>query len=306
MGAGTRALIGVLLAHRNLPPGVAGDRRHRTRTGGRVGRPRGRDRRGATCPAMTGPGVVVAIGALARYPPAPAPPPSTLTTPFWRRAHDQDVRPGRAPPRSARRPVSSASRSCAPRPPASPNRPTRERVPSPRLPRRRALCAEVDERLNAHRRERRIAEAHFPRLKRLGDFDLAASKSVGVPETIALLSSLSFLDRGGAGGLLGRQWHRQVAPPDRDGPRRMRGGQAGPLCHLCRAGERLPEAQDDRGSPGSSPAMAGSTCYSSTSSAMSRSTAAAPSCCSRSSPSARSGPRSLSARTCRSPNGARS
>jgi DNA replication protein DnaC len=56
------------------------------------------------------------------------------------------------------------------------------------------LCAEVDER-NVHRRERRIAEAHFPRLKRLAEFDLAASKSVGA-ETLALLSSLSFLDRG--------------------------------------------------------------------------------------------------------------
>ncbi len=56
------------------------------------------------------------------------------------------------------------------------------------------LCAEVDER-NAHRRERRIAEARFPRQKRLSEFDLAASKSVGA-ETIALLSSLSFLERG--------------------------------------------------------------------------------------------------------------
>ena len=56
------------------------------------------------------------------------------------------------------------------------------------------LSAEVDER-NAHRRERRIAEARFPRQKRLSEFDLAASKSVGA-ETIALLSSLSFLERG--------------------------------------------------------------------------------------------------------------
>ena len=40
-----------------------------------------------------------------------------------------------------------------------------------------------------------IAEARFPRQKRLSEFDLAASKSVGA-ETIALLSSLSFLERG--------------------------------------------------------------------------------------------------------------
>lgn len=46
------------------------------------------------------------------------------------------------------------------------------------------LCAEADER-NAHRRERRIAEARFPRLKRLSEFDLGASKSVGA-ETLAL------------------------------------------------------------------------------------------------------------------------
>ena len=37
--------------------------------------------------------------------------------------------------------------------------------------------------------------ARFPRQKRLSEFDLAASKSVGA-ETIALLSSLSFLERG--------------------------------------------------------------------------------------------------------------
>ena len=36
------------------------------------------------------------------------------------------------------------------------------------------LAAELDDR-DGRRRERRIAEAHFPRLKRLADFDLSAA-----------------------------------------------------------------------------------------------------------------------------------
>lgn len=54
------------------------------------------------------------------------------------------------------------------------------------------LAAELDSR-EARRRERRIAEAHFPRIKRLGEFDLAAAPSIN-PASFAAISSLSFLE----------------------------------------------------------------------------------------------------------------
>ena len=63
------------------------------------------------------------------------------------------------------------------------------------------LAAEVDERA-AHRRQRRIAEARFPRLKRLADFDLAATPSVN-PATFSVLASLGFLAAGEPVVLLG-------------------------------------------------------------------------------------------------------
>ena len=45
------------------------------------------------------------------------------------------------------------------------------------------LSAEVDERIE-HRRQRRITEARFPRVKRLADFNLDAASTVN-PATIA-------------------------------------------------------------------------------------------------------------------------
>jgi DNA replication protein DnaC len=56
------------------------------------------------------------------------------------------------------------------------------------------LAAETDERAE-RRRTRRVAEARFPRLKRLSEFDVSVSPAV-TPETIALLASTSYLDRG--------------------------------------------------------------------------------------------------------------
>ena len=47
------------------------------------------------------------------------------------------------------------------------------------------LSAELDDR-DARRRERRIHEAHFPRLKHLADFDLAAAPTVA-PAMLATL-----------------------------------------------------------------------------------------------------------------------
>jgi DNA replication protein DnaC len=63
------------------------------------------------------------------------------------------------------------------------------------------LAAEVDERAE-RRRQRRIAEARFPRAKRLADFDLGASPSIN-PATFSMLASLGFLHAGEPVVLLG-------------------------------------------------------------------------------------------------------
>jgi DNA replication protein DnaC len=56
------------------------------------------------------------------------------------------------------------------------------------------LGAEVEER-DARRRERRIAEARFPRTKTLADFDLAAAPTIP-PATLAALSALAWVTAG--------------------------------------------------------------------------------------------------------------
>lgn len=63
------------------------------------------------------------------------------------------------------------------------------------------LSAEVDERTE-RRRRRRVAEARFPRLKRLVDFDLGAAPTVS-PAVLASLASCSYLDAGEPVVLLG-------------------------------------------------------------------------------------------------------
>ena len=62
------------------------------------------------------------------------------------------------------------------------------------------LSAEIDDRAE-RRRTRRIREARFPRSKRLGDFDVAASPVEAV--TIATLASTTYLDKGEPVVLLG-------------------------------------------------------------------------------------------------------
>ena len=64
------------------------------------------------------------------------------------------------------------------------------------------LAAEVDERAE-RRRGRRVTEARFPRIKRLGDFDVTANPGVNA-ETVSLLASCAYLDRGEPVVLLGR------------------------------------------------------------------------------------------------------
>jgi DNA replication protein DnaC len=63
------------------------------------------------------------------------------------------------------------------------------------------LSAEVDDRAD-RRRERRIREAKFPRVKRLADFDLSAAPTVN-PATIATLANGSYLEAGDPVVLLG-------------------------------------------------------------------------------------------------------
>jgi DNA replication protein DnaC len=63
------------------------------------------------------------------------------------------------------------------------------------------LAAEVEER-DARRRERRIAEARFPRTKRLADFDLSAAPTIP-PATLAALATLAWVTAGEPVVLLG-------------------------------------------------------------------------------------------------------
>lgn len=56
------------------------------------------------------------------------------------------------------------------------------------------LGAEVEER-DARRRERRIAEARFPRIKHLADFDLAAAPTIP-PASLASLETLAWVSAG--------------------------------------------------------------------------------------------------------------
>ncbi|MBA2624630.1 MAG: ATP-binding protein [Acidimicrobiia bacterium] len=63
------------------------------------------------------------------------------------------------------------------------------------------LAAEVDER-GERRRQRRVKEASFPRVKRLSDFDLSAAPSVNAA-TLATLASGAYLDAGEPVVLLG-------------------------------------------------------------------------------------------------------
>jgi DNA replication protein DnaC len=62
------------------------------------------------------------------------------------------------------------------------------------------LCAEVDDRAE-RRRVRRIGEAHFPRHKRLEDFDCSGSPVE--PATVAALATGAFIDAGDPVVLLG-------------------------------------------------------------------------------------------------------
>lgn len=91
------------------------------------------------------------------------------------------------------------------------------------------LSVDVDHRLE-RRKQRRVIEAKFPRMTRLGEFDLAAAPSVN-PATIATLASGSYLDAGEPVVSARRQRHRQVPSADQSRCRRLRARTSGPVRH---------------------------------------------------------------------------
>ena len=175
------------------------------------------------------------------------------------------------------------------------------------------LSAEIDDR-TGRRRTRRIAEARFPRIKRLADFNPDAIP--GIAATLAALAAGAWIDAG------------QYAADRSDkglgiGLTVVKGTPA-PARPICSSAWAWPPASRAAGSatppppswltsspkpptsgscPASSAARAASTCSCSTSSATSSSTLAAPNCSSRSSPNEKNEPPSPSARTCRSASG---
>ena len=167
------------------------------------------------------------------------------------------------------------------------------------------LSAELDDR-EARRRERRIHEARFPRLKYLADFDPALLAALERGEWIASGEPVVLLGDSGTG-----KSHLLIGLG-------MAACQSGLRVRYTTAAalvNELAEASDERLLSRVVARYAGSTCSASTSSATSTSTRAEPNCSSRSSlrgipasaggPSVRSGRRWQSPPTHRSPSGVR-
>ena len=98
------------------------------------------------------------------------------------------------------------------------------------------LSIEVDERAE-RRRRRLIHEAHFPRIKRIAEFDFDAAPTIN-PATIATLAAGGYLDAGEPVVLHRQLRHRQDPPPHRPRRRRLRTRPPRPLHDLRPAGQR--------------------------------------------------------------------
>jgi DNA replication protein DnaC len=167
------------------------------------------------------------------------------------------------------------------------------------------LTAEIDDRTE-RRRTRRIAEAKFPRLKRLSEFNVDAMPTIQ-PATLAALATGAYMDAGEPVVLLGDSGtgksHLLIAL----GLAACEQGRRVRYVTTAQLVNELVEAADER----------------QLSRVVARygrldlllldelgyvqvATRVAPSCCSRSSPNAKNAPRSASAPTCRSANGAAS
>ncbi len=97
------------------------------------------------------------------------------------------------------------------------------------------LAAEIDDR-TGRRRTRRIAEARFPRIKRLADFNPDAIP--GIAATLATLAAGAWIDAGQPAVLLGDSGTGKNPPPHRRGRGRLRAGPPGPLRRHRPAGQR--------------------------------------------------------------------
>ena len=165
------------------------------------------------------------------------------------------------------------------------------------------LAAEVDDRTE-RRRTRRIAEARFPRLKRLAEFNIDAVPGIGAAQ-LAALAAGAYMDAGEPIVLLGDSGTGKSHLLIGLGLAACEQGRRVRYVTTAQLVNELVEAADDRQlSRVVEAATDAWTCTASTSSATSRSTPAAPSCSSRSSPNAKNAPPSPSPPTCPSPNGA--
>jgi len=160
------------------------------------------------------------------------------------------------------------------------------------------LAAELDDR-SARRRARRIAEARFPRIKRLADFNTDAVPAI-TPAQLAHLASGAYLDHGEPVVLLGDSGTGKTHLLIGLGLAACEQGRRVRYATTAALVNELVEAADQRALSRWSAATAAWTSCSSTSSATSRSTPAAPNCSSRSSPSETNEPPSRSGPTCRS------
>ena len=160
------------------------------------------------------------------------------------------------------------------------------------------LAAELDDR-SARRRARRIAEARFPRIKRLDDFNTGAIPAI-TPAQLAHLAAGAYLDKGEPVVLLGDSGTGKTHLLIGLGLAACEQGRRVRYATTAALVNELVEAADQRALSRWSAATAAWTSCSSTSSATSRSTPAAPNCSSRSSPSETNEPPSRSGPTCRS------
>lgn len=165
------------------------------------------------------------------------------------------------------------------------------------------LLAECEDR-DRRRAERRIRAAHFPREKSLREFDYTANPNVD-PAVIHSLATCDWITKGYPLCLIGDSGNGKSHLLIGLGTAAVMAGYRVRYTTAASLVNELVEAADDKQLGKPSPATAASTCWKSTNSATSNSTAAARRCSSRFRPSARRRTASPSPPTRRSPAGQR-